>query len=62
MQTLGGILLAASIGSLMGFSIIGLGDSILGHGIVDLKLISECEKSLPRNQHCKLIAVPETER
>lgn len=24
-------------------------------------MIKECEKSLPRNQHCTLIAVPETQ-
>lgn len=28
------------------------------HNIVT-KAISECEKSLPRDQHCKIIAVPQ---
>ncbi len=34
---------------------------VLGHGIGtdDMKIaIKECEKELPRNVHCKMIAVP----
>ena len=39
------------------FSSIGLTSIIFTSN--NIHLLSQCEKELPRNQHCKLIAMPE---
>jgi hypothetical protein len=54
------IIISFMVGILIGISFIGLYTGITydpTHGVVN-KAMADCEASLPRNQHCYIIAVP----
>lgn len=51
---------------LLGATVLGTASYIIDGGLgaeytKNQKLIEECQKELPRNQKCKLIAVPENQ-
>lgn len=45
------------VGMAVGAFLAALASLVIGLAILDT-MLDECEKELPRTQHCKLIAVP----
>ena len=56
MNTLGTLLSGTVIGMFIVVALIG--SSPTSHKNIVENALKECEKSLPRDQHCKIVAVP----